>query len=191
MKAIFIMKGSGWRAVMGERDWVEGYWLTPPRQTLHLVSQGCCHRDDPAIIEARSGSACCFRATCGPCLLFSVRHTDAAKGTQGLTHTHTNFALAYKWLLCHYHAQGLQGRLSSYFEPHKWSASLTVTKQQSPGEVSDFQTPQLCIDEICKANVMNHNEDPPLFFHILPTLWMKTWNLRLHQQQGWILQRRR
>lgn len=107
------------------------------------------------------------------------------------THTCTNFALAYKWLLCHYHAQGLQGRLSSYFEPHKWSASLTVTKQQSPSEVSDFQTPQLCIDEICKANVMNHNEDPPLFFHILPTLWMKTWNLRLHQQQGWILQRGR
>ncbi len=40
-----------------------------------------------------------------------------------------------------------------------------VTKQQSPSKASDFQTPQLCADEISKANVMNHNEDPLLFPH--------------------------
>lgn len=40
-----------------------------------------------------------------------------------------------------------------------------VTKQQSPSKASDFQTPQFCTDEICKANVMNHNEDPLLFPH--------------------------
>lgn len=39
-----------------------------------------------------------------------------------------------------------------------------VTKQQSPSRALDLQTPQLCTDEICKANVMNHNEDP-LFPH--------------------------
>lgn len=34
--------------------------------------------------------------------------------------------------------------------------SLTVTKQQPPREAPDFQTPQVCTDEICEANVINH-----------------------------------
>lgn len=37
------------------------------------------------------------------------------------------------------------------------------TKQQSPGKAADFQTRQLCTDEICKANVLNHNEGPLIF----------------------------
>lgn len=81
------IKGLGLWSGDGIRDWVEKYW-----QTFHLFSQGCFHRDDPAINEARSGPPCCFRATCGPCLLFSVWHTDAIRETQypGPKEAHTN-----------------------------------------------------------------------------------------------------
>lgn len=71
--------------------------------------------------------------------------------------THTHFTFAYHWLLCHYHPQSLQGRHLSYFKLHKWPTSLTVTKHPA--------RPQVCTDEICKANVMNHNENPLLLPH--------------------------
>lgn len=74
----FYMKGLWLYSSDWIRDWFLSYWLTPHRHTYHLVSQSCCHRNDPAIIEARRSLDYSFRATCGPWQLFSVKHTDAA-----------------------------------------------------------------------------------------------------------------
>lgn len=70
-KAIFILKDlSG----DGIRDWVERYWLTPPRKSFHLFGQGCCHRDDHAIIEAGSPPSPLLQGHIQT-LLFSIRYT--------------------------------------------------------------------------------------------------------------------
>lgn len=125
---------------------------------------------DPSQTKLPSGDAVALVTTCllpqGHMWSFSCRfqsnifmHPEPHQSAQELKHCLWIFT--QHWLLCHYHPQGLQGLCSSYFKLHKWSTSLTVTKQQSPSKVSDFQTPRLCIDE--KANAMNHNEDPLLF----------------------------
>lgn len=143
-KAIFILKD---RRGDGMRDWVEGYRLTPPRQSFYLVSQGCCRRDDPAVIEAGSRPSLQLQGHMWT-LLFSVRRT-AVNGENTMlspTQTHTNTLYICFPLVAMPLSPTRPSRtpLELFRAFHKWSTSLTVTKQQSPGKASDFQTPQLC-----------------------------------------------
>ena len=89
-KAIFIWKD--WSGD-GIRDRVERYWLAPPWQS-YAVSQGCCHRDDPVIIEAGSRPSLLLQGHMQT-LLFSVRRTDVNRENtkpepHRNTHTHTH-----------------------------------------------------------------------------------------------------
>lgn len=84
-------------------DWLERYWLTSLRQSLHLVSQGCCHRDDPAMIQAgvvqpaasgpRADLICCFQSdiqmlTWKTQFKAPQKHACTHTNTRADTHTH-------------------------------------------------------------------------------------------------------
>lgn len=77
--------------------------------------------------------------------------------------THTDFTFAYHWLPCHYHPQNIQGRHLSYFEAHKWSTSLMVTKPHHSARPHTFK--HLILVLMKSATIMNPNEDPLLFPH--------------------------
>lgn len=124
-RAIFSIKvlrtqGSWWG--------LHGYWLTPPGQSFH-VSQGCCHRDDPAVIKRWEPSQ---SAPSGP------REGLVLFKTFQVAHIH-----AHIWLACGCYAiithMAFEDGTRAIFVPHKWSTSPAETKRQYPARPQTFE----------------------------------------------------